>query len=252
VANLIEFADTVTAEHLDPNQTHCVYYVDGLYANEAAVRARCPKAKLYGITVEGKTGKDVFACDSETGDLTVAATEAWVAAQIGLDVDPCCVYADLDRWENQGLLGALAKYGSRIKRWVADYNNVAIVPGGYDAHQYSGGITDAVDKNVALETFFSPSKPPAPVDPHHYLWFDDAPVKLPHGENSERNVVKNYDEQRLHPVKNKASLLLIKENLAELALRLDKILIADPADIDHRPWRRDQMQARADGVQFVK
>lgn len=151
---LISFEDAVTASNLNPDQLYAVFYCDGIYANEAAVRARCPRAKLFAITVFGKTGNGIFACDCETGDLTVAQAIAWVEEQIKLGVELICVYADLDRWENQGLKVALAHYGSRIKRWVADYDDSAVIPGGYDAKQYEGGITSGVDQDVALATFF--------------------------------------------------------------------------------------------------
>jgi hypothetical protein len=151
---LIDFQDAVTARNLDPNQAHAVYYADGLYANHTAVAARCPHAKLYGITVFGRLGKDIFACDCETGDLTVPQAVAWVAAQVRLGVPLICVYANLSRWKNEGLLAALEHYGHRIKRWVADYNNVPQIPSWADADQFAGGITSPVDRNVALENFF--------------------------------------------------------------------------------------------------
>jgi len=81
---LISFKDAVNASVLDPAATSAVYYCDGTYENEADVHAHCPHAKLYAITTRGATGPNVFACDSETYDLTIEQTEAWVAAQIRL------------------------------------------------------------------------------------------------------------------------------------------------------------------------
>jgi hypothetical protein len=118
---------------------------------------------MFGITVRGLTGKGIFACDCESGDLTPAQAEAWVAEQVKLGVELICVYASLDTWENQGLLNALAKYGHRIKRWVAHFNGVAQVPSWADADQFAD--PGPVDHNVALENFFS-SGPPAPKPDH--------------------------------------------------------------------------------------
>jgi hypothetical protein len=129
---LISFDDAVTAANLNRNQLFAVYYADGRFANRTAVAARCPRAKLYGITVRGLTGKGIFACDCESGDLTVAQALAWTEAQIKLHVDPICVYASLSVWTNQGLLAGVQalekKYGVKVKKWVAHYNNVAQIP----------------------------------------------------------------------------------------------------------------------------
>lgn len=166
----IVFQDAVTAKNLNPNQTHAVFYADGRYANHWAVAQACPHAKLYGITVTGLTGPGVFACDCEPGDLTPAQAEAWAAEQIRLGVKLVCVYASLDTWLSQGLKVALAKYGSRIKRWVADFNNVAQIQPWADAEQYAD--PGPVDLNVALATFFGDAPPaPAPEPPAPYKTF---------------------------------------------------------------------------------
>lgn len=161
---LIHFDDSVTAGNLPANQTHGVYYVDGAYANEKEVRARLPKAQLLGIAVSpSTTGKGIQVIDCEVGDATPAQAEAWVAEQLKNGVFRPCVYANQDTWENQGLHDALEHYGGNIKRWVAAYPGTgADVPAGYDAHQYAGGMTAAVDQNVAIASFFDEAPAPAP------------------------------------------------------------------------------------------
>lgn len=156
---LINFKDAVNASVLDPNATVAVFYCDGDTANRSAVEDRCPHARLYAITVRGATGPGIFACDSETGDLTIAQTEAWVAEQIRLNVKPIVVYANQDRWLNLGLLTALAKYGDRLERWDADYDGSAVVPSWASAKQYATG---SVDLNVAVANFFSGATPVPP------------------------------------------------------------------------------------------
>lgn len=169
---LISFKDAVNANGLDQNATDAVYYCDGLYANEAAVRARCPRARLHAITVRGATGKGIFALDSENGDIDTGAkvdfpeTETWVSEQIKLGVEPIVVYANQDRWLNLGLLAALGKLlqrlgqpQDRIERWDADYDGVATVPPWASAKQYMDGN---VDLNVALAGFFDGPPKPAP------------------------------------------------------------------------------------------
>lgn len=159
--SLIFFDDSVSAGALPATLKYGVFYVDGRFANYAAVRARLPHAALFGITVFGKTGKGIFACDCETGDLTVAQAVAWVEAQIKLGVELICVYANQDRWLDQGLLKALAKYGKRIKRWVADYDDVKTVPSWADAHQFLSTNVPNLDYDVALANFFQGATPAA-------------------------------------------------------------------------------------------
>jgi hypothetical protein len=167
--SLISFEDAVTAANLNPNQLFAVYYADGRFANRWAVAKRCPRAKLYGITVHGLTGKGIFAADCESGDLTVAQALAWTEAQIKLHVDPICVYASLSVWLSQGLLAGIQalekKYGVKIKKWVAHYNNVAQIPSWADADQFAD--PGPVDHNVALANFFAPSPPAHKADAPH-------------------------------------------------------------------------------------
>jgi hypothetical protein len=171
---LIDFKDAVDASVLDPNATIGIFYCDGRWPNRAAVAARCPHAKLYAITVEGATGHGIFACDSETGDLTVWQTESWVAEQVALGVHPIVVYANQDRWLNLGLLAALAHYGDRIERWDADYDGIAAVPSWASAKQYMDG---SVDLDVALADFFTGAQPPPAVQ----QWSAELQVSIPEG-----------------------------------------------------------------------
>lgn len=177
---LINFQDAVTASNLDPNAKYAVYYVDGRFANYSAVRARCPHAKLFGITTTGRTGPGVFAADSETGDLTVAQTLQWVGVQVRLRVDPIAVYANANRWLNEGLLSGLAHYGHRIKRWDANWNgDPGSRPAWADADQYAA--PGPVDLNVALQSFFEPSQPAPP--PPVSWWSAEVQMSVPAGSS---------------------------------------------------------------------
>lgn len=166
-SSLIAFDDAVTAANLPnvgPTQSHGVFYLDGAYANEEQVRARLPHAILAGITVFGMTSQRANFCDCEKGDLTPAQAEAWVAKQVELDVKLLGVYASLDTWHN-GLWAALEKYGNRIKRWCAAYDQLPSLTLTYegstytfDAHQWASDTR--VDRNVARPSFFTAWTPP--------------------------------------------------------------------------------------------
>lgn len=156
---VIRAQDAVTAGNLPTEALFGFYYVDGRFANEAAVRARCPRAKLQSITV---FGGDADICDSETGDLDIPRTLAWVERRLAAGAYRPGVYANRDRWENLGLLAALEKYGQRIKRWQASFDGVAAIPPGYDAKQFAD--PGPVDLDICLESFFDTAAPkPVPV-----------------------------------------------------------------------------------------
>jgi hypothetical protein len=253
MALLINFKDAVDASVLDPAATAAVYYYDGPYANRTAAAERCPHAKLYGITVRGATGPQVFACDSETGDLTIAETIAWVGQQVVRDVWPIVVYANQDRWLNLGLLDALAHYGDRIERWDADYDGSTAIPSWASAKQYATG---SVDLDVARASFFT--RPPPP-DPMHYDWY---PERILHTATmaraglNERLTVQECDRLAAHPVRNARALRGLRADCAELAARLETMAEAsgDPAKFLaewHRDWRRRMLDRRAAGQRIA-
>jgi hypothetical protein len=259
MALLINFKDAVNANALDPKALDAVYYMDGAFQNEAAVHARCPLAALYAITVRGATGKGVFALDSENGDIDTGArgnfpqTEAWVAAQMRLNVSPIVVYANQDRWLNLGLLRMLARYGNRIERWDADYDGVAAVPSWASAKQYMDGTAD---RNVALADFFTGKA----FDPPHYDWFTIGSFPSRWGPLNEQLVVEQYDGARKHPLLMAVYLKgVLEPKLAFLADRVafEAITQFPNADgtpswgTDNRGWRYQALLGRSRGQRYV-
>jgi hypothetical protein len=151
--------DAVDVGNVPAGADYAGVYVNGHYANEAAMRARFPHAKFLTITVSMDNTAD--ACDCEVGDLTVAEAEEWVRWRLAAGVHRPCVYASQDRWENQGLHAALTPYGSKIRRWIASYpGSGPNVPPGYDAHQFASSEYDA---SVCLPDFFATSVTPSGV-----------------------------------------------------------------------------------------
>lgn len=152
---LLTMFDAVTVDNIPTSARYVALYVDGSFNNYDAGRAHCPHADVLTLTVV--PANEAEGCDCEVGDLTVAQAEAWVVERLAAGVYRPVVYANSDRWENQGLLAGLAKYGSRIRRWVAAFPGTgANVPAGYDAHQYA---TNGIDTSVCLSNFFDPPAP---------------------------------------------------------------------------------------------
>jgi hypothetical protein len=160
---LINFKDAVNASVLDPEATVAVFYCDGPFENYAAVRARCPKAKLYAITTLGATGHGIFACDSETGDLSIPRTMQWNAEQVSLGVELIVDYANRNRWLALGLLAAVEAFeksaGVVIEKWDADFDGSAVLLPWESAKQYATGD---VDLDIARATFFEGVTPFTP------------------------------------------------------------------------------------------
>lgn len=244
---MIQFDDSVTPANLPATQEYGVFYVDGLYANEAGVRARLPHAKaVAGITAiaPGKTGKTVAFCDCETGDLTPQQAVAWVEAQIKAGVELVGVYANLSTWA-AGLYADLSKYSKRIKRWCAAYDQdpsltLTYLGNSYtfDAHQWAGGITAGVDKNVAADDFFTPYKP-VPLVSYHYDYYDAV----------ERPVIEAYDRKRKHPIIYRRALQALEVDLANLVTDIENVMRkSDPKGLKfHRAYRLNRLRTRATG-----
>jgi len=250
---LIDFDDAVTGANLDPRQTHAVFYEDGHFANRAAVAQRCPHAKLYGITVTGAiTGHGVFAIDCEAGDASVATALHWVEEQIRLGVKLICVYADEDRWLNQGLLAGVEalerKYGVKVRKWLAHYTGKRALEFPWvDAEQYAD--PGPVDHNVALANFFGDALPaPSP----HYERFDTTRRWVLGKTRTERGQVELYDRLRAkqtptyHP--HRLQLGFVRLVLAWYARRLKQL---GHPDLWNRGWRLDQLNERAKGQRVI-
>lgn len=237
--SLLRLYDAVTVPNLPASTQNVAAYVDGSFANLAAIKARFPKARILTITVTGRTLADC--CDCETGDLSVAGAVQWVAERVKANQQLIVVYADLDTWKNQGLEAQLARYGSRIKRWLADYDNVAAIPAGFDGKQYSTG---AYDTSEILNTFFDPpAPPPNPLLDYRIL------------TSLERKTVLSYDGARKHPAQYRTWILALRAALRVLAgLVYTAAHTSRPPSwsIRNRGERYQMLIKRANGQQIAK
>ena len=244
--------DAVTAANLPSDAKYAAYYASGGFENEAAVRAQCPHATLLGISPDGAQVGE--ACDCESGDLTPAQAEAWVAGAIARGVYRPCVYANLSTW-NSGLYAALEGRGSTIRRWVAHWDGVVSVPAGYDAKQYSSD--PEIDVSALLDNFFDSKPKPKPKPVMHYNWYDATPRRVA-GNKSEVQVVKAYDKYRAlqtatkHP--DRVKLAVLRGQCTVLAARVWTVAHAHGKatwGVDHRGFRWQGLTHRAQGKKLT-
>ena len=169
---MILMLDSTTATDIPRNAVAVAGYVDGDFANFAAMLERFPHAHRLSISVHGNHAD---CADCEKGDMSPAQAVAWVNAELRRGTWRPCVYANRSTWfapvepGAPSLWATLSHYGAGIRRWLADYDGIAVVPTGFDAKQYNdhGPHGEHYDVSVCIDTFFpvkpAPAKPkPAP------------------------------------------------------------------------------------------
>jgi hypothetical protein len=139
--------DSVTAARLPADAKLVGAYVDGMYANEAAVRARCPQARVVTITVRGEAGADVIDC--ETGDATPAEAAAWAAAERAAGRLPT-IYCNLSTWPAVKAAVA-AQHVTSVSYWIAHYDGQAVMVDGAVAKQYQERTDQNLDYSIAAD-----------------------------------------------------------------------------------------------------
>lgn len=172
--------DSVTIDEI-PAEPHAVAaYINGKYQNLAAAHERFPHARILSISVQGlDTVADCY--DIENGDYhpDQAADLYDVAHKAG--VWRPCFYADLSNMPavKESLRKVDGLTNADIRLWVAYYDNVANIPPGYDAHQFTcKALGRNLDESLCDSTFFqpaqlaSPAVPDEPADVTHKVTLD--------------------------------------------------------------------------------
>lgn len=146
-------------------------YVDGTFANFAAVVARTPKARHVSITVTGRPANDV--CDCESGDLTPLNAARWAAVEQRAGRRPT-IYCSKNT--QQAVIVALASVGAGpVDWWLADWTGVPHLLPGTVATQYAHDVAGC---DVSFTDGVWPAPAGNPVDTGtHY----DATVPGPNG-----------------------------------------------------------------------
>ena len=141
--------DAVTADNLPADADYAFYYMDGAFRNESAVRARCPHAILFSITVLGDLRADIADC--EPGCMSPFQTVGWVGAKVRRGHKRPRIYADLATWGDQTFTDRIAKAAPSARRALALWDDDPAVPEGYAAKQFRS--TSALDTWTLLQEF---------------------------------------------------------------------------------------------------
>lgn len=150
--------DTVSPDRLPVDALLVGAYVDGMYANEAQVRARCPHATVVTITTRapGKPGAHV--ADIEAGDLTPEQGAQWAANEVKAGRLPT-LYCNLSTWPE--VKQHVAAHGISVSYWIAHYDDKPEMIPGAVAHQYVERTDQNLDYSVAAD--YWPGVDPAPI-----------------------------------------------------------------------------------------
>ena len=163
--SLIRAFDDTNVNLLPSNTEYAAGYVDGRFANIAAIRSRFPKLLgLLSITVlGGKTVADC--CDIETGDLVPAHGAQWIEDRLKAGQKRPCAYANRSTMPTViALMRALGIKRSQVRLFVADYTGKphrpvfmwGLKPCRADACQYTDHADGrSLDESVCANDFFS-------------------------------------------------------------------------------------------------
>jgi len=240
-------------------------YVGGHWPTYAPEVAAYPKLAAahrvcsYAVNVD----EDAELGDCEAGDMTIdELVNIWLPRQIKRGVWRPGVYANQNRWSNEGLLAKLAHYGPLIRRIVAHYDyKEEAPPAGYDCKQFSDHWQGRnIDANTCLESFFPAAEQPPHKNPPHYDWFSDGTFTSKLGNLNERASVEHYDKLRADPKSHgtpqfemsRAHLRFLAQRVQFVAEHLRPLPNHHPDwRTDRRGWRRQQLARRAQGQRFV-
>lgn len=145
-------------------------YVDGIYKNDTAIKARFPNVPFVGIAVTASTN-DGIVLDVERYDATPDQAPAWVKMRRLAGVEPS-VYCSEDAWAT--VKGAFAAAGiTEPPYWVAAYPGAGPgIPLGAVAHQYAdmGGydVSTVADYWPGVDASSPPAPAPQPPPPSTY------------------------------------------------------------------------------------
>lgn len=168
----LRMLDSVTVANLPPGADAYAGYVDGRFANSAAVGARFPGKPV--LTVAVFAASDAECADCETGDMMPSQLPVWVRRQMARGVQRPVVYASASVMG--AVLAALTGAGihrTQVRLWSAHYGagkhicgplTCRLVSAGCDGTQWTDNAPGAghslVDESVLFDDFFQEADMP--------------------------------------------------------------------------------------------
>lgn len=152
--------DSVTPSNCPTGAPLYGAYVDGRYANVAAMQNRNPNARIVKITVTGNT-LNAHVADVENGDLSPTSGAAWAKRRLAAGYHPT-LYCSASVWPAVKNAVAAAGIAGKVSYWIAHYDGDPTIPNGAVAKQYLGDF-HGYDKSSVLG--YWPGVDPAPSEP---------------------------------------------------------------------------------------
>jgi peptidoglycan hydrolase-like protein with peptidoglycan-binding domain len=164
----ITMYDSVTTSALPEGAAAYAGYVDGIYANYNAVKARFPEANVLSIAVDPAYDADCL--DIETGDAIPGEAASWVLRQFARGIVPC-LYANVSTMIS--VVAAIEAAGvprESLRLWSAHYANEHICGPdscGEISIEMNGtqwtdtAVGNTCDQSLLSDSFFGPIVPSA-------------------------------------------------------------------------------------------
>jgi peptidoglycan hydrolase-like protein with peptidoglycan-binding domain len=170
MTNIVFFDDVDSL--LLPQADYYAGYLDGIFANIAAIHTRFPNAGILTIDVLGTRAADCL--DDEPGDASNARVVPWFKLALSGGITKPCVYSSVSNIDTVvGVFNSAGIPRSAYRLWSAHYGIGQHICGpttcketetACDATQYTETANNrSLDESVALSNFFTAVTPPAPV-----------------------------------------------------------------------------------------
>lgn len=160
--------DSVNADSIPIKAKAVAGYIDGnLRSFPGMVRRFYPHAHCVSIGIG--VGNLAEVTDVEAGNpiSTPAEVRADFDRKVAHHVYRPCYYANHTDMENIVLPGLVGIKRNEYRLWLAAWDGDASVPAGYDAHQYSGGVSRPYDLSACRDDFFPASHGRTPISRVH-------------------------------------------------------------------------------------
>ena len=184
-------------------------YVGGRWPTYPEMIRRFPHALHLSIAVNSTEDADCL--DIETGDATPAKAPAWFRRQKARGSGLIVFYANLSTMPAVvAAMNAAGIHRSEYLLWVAYYDNIANVPGSFDAKQYfDKALGRNLDVSLCDEDFFGHTQTPAYEPADEKRWereFNELVSKKGAWANLRRRVLKRTMVHRERQIVSLAEL----------------------------------------------